>query len=111
MPYQSMPLDQVFKALADPTRLAVLEKLSNGPAPVSELAQPFDMALPSFSQHLDVLEKSGLVESYKKGRVRTYQIVPRQLEAVEHWMVAQRSKWECRLDQLDNYLKELNEQE
>jgi DNA-binding transcriptional ArsR family regulator len=111
MPYNPMPLDQVFKALADPTRLAVLEKLSSGPAPVSELARPFDMALPSFAQHLDVLEKSGLVESYKKGRVRTYKLVPRQLEAVEHWMVAQRSKWECRLDQLDNYLKELNEPE
>jgi DNA-binding transcriptional ArsR family regulator len=104
-------LDHVFKALADPTRRAVLERLSSGPAPVSELAQPFKMALPSFAQHLDVLEKSGLVQSHKRGRVRTYQLASQPLEAAEHWMAAQRSKWERRLDQLDNLLMDLKEQE
>ena len=110
MPYQSASLDQVFKALSDPTRRAVLERLTLGPAPVSELAQPFQMALPSFSQHLDVLEQCGLVHSQKKGRVRTYQLAPQRLEEAEHWLSTQRSLWERRLDQLDSYLKELKEQ-
>jgi DNA-binding transcriptional ArsR family regulator len=109
--YQPAQLDHVFKALADPTRRAVLERLSNGPAPVSELAQPFQMALPSFTQHLDMLEKCGLVSSRKKGRVRTYKLAPQPLESAEHWLVQQRSFWERRLDQLDAYLKELKEQE
>ena len=104
MPNQTIELDRVFNALADPTRRAVLERLSNGPAPVSELAQPFDMALPSFTQHLKVLEGCGLVRSEKTGRVRTYQLAPRPLQAAEHWMVAQRAIWETRLDQLDRYL-------
>ena len=81
MPNQIIQLDRVFNALADPTRRAVLERLSNGPAPVSELAQPFDMALPSFTQHLNVLEGCGLVRSEKTGRVRTYQLAPRPLQA------------------------------
>jgi DNA-binding transcriptional ArsR family regulator len=110
MPNQSVRLDRVFQALADPTRRAVLERLSSGPAPVSELAQPFEMALPSFSQHLDVLENCGLVSSRKTGRVRTYQLAPRPLKVAEHWMVTQRVHWERRLDQLDNYLKDLKEQ-
>lgn len=110
MPNQSVELNRVFQALADPTRRAVLERLSNGPAHVSELAQPFKMALPSFSQHLDVLENCGLVRSRKTGRVRTYQLAPRPLKAAERWMVRQRAIWERRLDQLDNYLKELKEQ-
>ena len=110
MPNQSIRLDRVFQALADPTRRAVLERLSSGPAPVSELAQPFEMALPSFSQHLDVLEHCGLVRSRKTGRVRTYRLAPRPLKVAEHWMVKQRANWERRLDQLDNYLKDLKEQ-
>ena len=95
MPNQSVPLNQVFQALADPTRRAVLERLSRGPAPTSELAQPFRMALPSFSQHLHVLEQCGLVRSHKTGRVRTYQLAPRALEAAEEWMAAQRANWEA----------------
>jgi DNA-binding transcriptional ArsR family regulator len=110
MPNQSLPLDRVFHALTDPTRRAVLERLCLGPAAVSELARPFDMALPSFSQHLDVLEKSGLVRSQKQGRVRTYQLAPQPLQEAEGWMVAQRGLWERRLDQLDNFLEELKEQ-
>jgi DNA-binding transcriptional ArsR family regulator len=104
MPNQSMQLDLVFRALADPTRRAVLKQLSEGPAAVNELAQPFEMALSSFLQHLDVLEDSGLVKSRKQGRVRTYQLAPKPLEVAEHWMVKQRAIWERRLDQLDNYL-------
>jgi DNA-binding transcriptional ArsR family regulator len=110
MPNQAVRLDRVFQALADPTRRAVLERLSSGPAPVSELAQPFRMALPSFSQHLDVLENCGLVRSRKTGRVRTYRLAPRPLKVAEHWMVKQRANWERRLDQLDSYLKDLKEQ-
>jgi DNA-binding transcriptional ArsR family regulator len=109
MPNQSIELDRVFYALADPTRRGVLERLSYRPAPVSELAQPFDMALPSFTQHLNVLEACGLVRSQKKGRVRTYQIAPRPLKAAERWMVKHRALWETRLDQLDNYLSTMKE--
>jgi DNA-binding transcriptional ArsR family regulator len=110
MPNQSAPLNRVFQALADPTRRAVLERLSSGPASMSELARPFQMALPSFSQHLEVLENCGLVRSRKTGRVRTYELAPQPLKEAEHWMVTQRENWERRLDQLDNYLKDLKEQ-
>ena len=94
MPNQSAELNRVFQALADPTRRAVLEQLCSGPAPMSELAQPFKMALPSFSQHLDVLEACGLVRSRKTGRVRTYQLAPQPLKVAEHWMSRQRAIWE-----------------
>ncbi len=104
-------LDHVFRALSDPTRRAVLERLTRGPAAVSELARPFDMALPSFTQHLGVLERSGLVTSRKLGRVRTYRIAPKPLKAAEHWMARQRSLWQARLDQLDRYLTEDKEPE
>ena len=107
MPNQNADLGRVFQALADPTRRAVLEKLSRGPAAMSELAEPFDMALPSFSQHLDVLEDCGLVRSSKEGRVRTYQLAPQPLKAAEGWLAKQRTLWTKRLDQLDDYLKEL----
>jgi DNA-binding transcriptional ArsR family regulator len=109
MPNQSAQLNQVFQALADPTRRAVLARLSSGPASTSELARPFAMALPSFLQHLDVLQKSGLVRSRKRGRVRTYRLAPQPLKEAEDWMVAQRAVWERRLDQLDSYLIHLKE--
>jgi DNA-binding transcriptional ArsR family regulator len=109
MPNQSPALDRVFQALADPTRRAVLERLSTSPAAVSELARPFKMALPSFSQHLDVLESCGLVRSRKQGRVRTYQLQPRPLKAAEGWMSKQRRLWERRLDQLDSFLQQIKE--
>ena len=107
MPNQQ--LGRVFQALTDPTRRAVLERLTRGPAPVSELAQPFRMALPSFVQHLQVLENCGLVRSKKQGRVRTFTLAPQQLEAAEHWLSAQRAHWERRLDALDDFLKTLKE--
>lgn len=110
MPNQTARLDRVFGALSDPTRRAVLERLGNGPAPVSELARPFKMALPSFSQHLDVLERCGLVRSRKAGRVRTYQLAPQPLKVAEQWMAKQRAIWERRLDQLDSFLDQLKEQ-
>jgi DNA-binding transcriptional ArsR family regulator len=110
MTNHSMQLDGVFRALGDPTRRAVLSRLSLGPASVSELARPFDIALPSFTQHLGVLERCGLVRSRKAGRVRTYRLVPRPLKAAEHWMAQQRVLWERRLDQLDDYLLELKEE-
>ncbi|HEX2890679.1 metalloregulator ArsR/SmtB family transcription factor [Vineibacter terrae] len=102
------PIDGVFRALADPTRRRVLERLSRSPASVSELAAPFDMALPSFVEHLGILERSGLVRSQKKGRVRTYQLAPRRLRLAEDWLARQRDLWERRLDQLDDYLMHLH---
>lgn len=104
-----MQLNRVFQALADPTRRAVLQRLGGGPAPMSELAQPFKMALPSFSQHLRMLEGCGLVRSRKSGRVRTYELAPEPLQAAEHWISAQRAIWERRLDQLDTLLMTLKE--
>ncbi len=109
MPNQLVELDRVFQALADPTRRAVVERLGAGPAATSALAEPFDMALPSFSQHLAVLERCGLVASHKQGRVRTYRLAPRPLVEAEHWMAAQRDKWERRLDQLDDHLNAIKE--
>jgi DNA-binding transcriptional ArsR family regulator len=100
-------LDGTFRALADPTRRQVLERLSHGPATVTELAEPFDMALPSLLQHLKVLERSNLVSSTKIGRVRTFQFVPRQIESAELWLKTQRDAWERRLDQFDSYVKKL----
>jgi len=110
MPNQSRQLSRVFQALGDPTRRAVLERLGRGSASTSELARPFRMALPSFLQHLDVLRKCGLVRSRKRGRVRTFELVPRPLEEAEHWMARQRAVWERRLDQLDRYLEDLKEE-
>lgn len=105
------PIDAVFKALSDPTRRRVLERLSLSSASVSELAEPFNMALPSFVQHLRVLEDSGLVTSRKTGRVRTYKLDAAQLHTAEDWLARQRSLWERRLDQLDAYLLKLKEQQ
>jgi DNA-binding transcriptional ArsR family regulator len=106
---QVTQLNDVFRGLADPTRRAVIERLSSGPAPVTELARPFGMALPSFSQHLDVLEDCGLVRSRKVGRVRTYHLVPAPLKRADAWLNRQRAHWERRLDQLDAQLLSLKE--
>jgi DNA-binding transcriptional ArsR family regulator len=110
MPNQMAELNLVFQALADPTRRAVVERLSRGPTATSELALPFKMALPSFLQHLDLLQKCGLVQSRKSGRVRTYELAPNTLKAAEDWMATQRRLWERRLDQLDSFLEDLKEQ-
>jgi DNA-binding transcriptional ArsR family regulator len=109
MPEAAESVDGVFRALSDRTRRQVLARLSRGAASVSDLAEPFDMALPSFVQHLHVLERSGLVRSSKRGRVRTYQLVPEQMKLAEDWLARQRSLWERRLDQLDDYLIEMKE--
>jgi DNA-binding transcriptional ArsR family regulator len=109
MPNQTNRLNQVFRALADPTRRAVLKRLSRGPVPTLELARPFGMALPSFTQHLAMLEECGLVKSRKVGRVRTYALAPEPLQAAEMWMTDQRRHWERRLDQLDEYLLTMKE--
>lgn len=103
------PVDRVFRALSDRTRRQVLARLSRSSASVTELAAPFEMALPSFLQHLRVLEACGLVQSTKTGRVRTYRIVPERMQLAEAWLARQRAIWERRLDQLDEYLMELKE--
>lgn len=95
----------VFHALADPTRRAVVERLSAGPASTSELARPFGMALPSFAQHLGVLEAAGLVRSSKEGRSRHYRLVPAPLRAAEGWIADQRRLWERRLDRLEAHVE------
>jgi DNA-binding transcriptional ArsR family regulator len=99
-----MVIDGVFRALADPKRRDVLERLNAGPASVSDLAAPYRMALPSFVEHLKMLEGAGLVRSQKAGRVRTYELVPEQFLVVEDWLRRQRALWEGRLDRLDAYL-------
>lgn len=103
--------DTVFHALSNPTRRKVLEHLSAGPATVSELAAPFDMQLPSFVQHLSVLERSRLVRSKKRGRVRTYEIAPARLKVAEDWLAARRQLWEARLDRFDDYIHTLKQKE
>jgi DNA-binding transcriptional ArsR family regulator len=109
MTLAALPIDSIFRALADPTRRLVLERLTRGPNSVSGLAAPFDMALPSFVEHLRVLEDCGLVRSTKSGRVRTYRLVPKRLRMAEDWLTRQRAIWERRLDQLDAYLLDLKE--
>jgi DNA-binding transcriptional ArsR family regulator len=108
---QSAVADDVFYALSNSTRRKVLEQLSIRPATVSELAAPFDMKLPSFVQHLSVLQQSRLVKSKKRGRVRTYEIAPKRFKIVEDWLTARRRLWEARLDQFDQYVKQLKDEE
>jgi DNA-binding transcriptional ArsR family regulator len=107
---QSTDLDRLFHALSDPARRAMLERLSRGPAPVSELARPLPMSLPAAMQHLGVLEAAGLVRSAKTGRVRTCAIEPRALGQAEQWINARRIEWEQRLDRLGDYLKTLDQE-
>jgi DNA-binding transcriptional ArsR family regulator len=106
MPNYSGTLDQVFQALADPTRRSLVERLIRGPASVSDLAQPLAMSLPAVMQHLGVLEASGLIRSEKVGRVRTCRIDLGALRRAEDWMAAQRTAWERHLDRLGDYLAE-----
>ncbi len=99
-----MALDRVFQALADPTRRQIVERLSRGPASVSELARPLPISLPAVVQHLQVLEASGLVSTTKVGRVRTCRIEPDALSMAERWIAARRTSWERRLDRLGEFL-------
>ena len=108
---RSAVADDVFYALSNSTRRQVLEHLSIGPATVSELAAPFAMKLPSFVQHLSVLERSRLVKSKKRGRVRTYELAPERFQVVEDWLTERRRLWAARLDQFDQYVKQLKDKE
>lgn len=101
---QSRALDLAFHALSNPTRRSVFERLQRGPATVTSLAKPHDMALPSFLQHIKVLEDGGLVRSRKRGRVRTVEAVPTSITSIATWLDTQRSIWNQRLDQLDAHL-------
>lgn len=102
--YAAAELDQVFHALADPTRRVIVERLSTGPASVSELAAPLSMSLPAVVQHLQVLEASGLVRSEKVGRVRTCRLELKNLDTADQWIRDRRRSWERRLDRLGDYL-------
>ncbi|HZZ33383.1 MAG TPA: metalloregulator ArsR/SmtB family transcription factor [Phenylobacterium sp.] len=103
-----MELDSVFHALADPTRRAVIQRLGHGEATVSQLAQPFDMALPSFVKHISVLEQSRLIGSQKRGRVRTCWLERENLVATERWFDELRAQLASRYDNLDTLLAKLN---
>jgi DNA-binding transcriptional ArsR family regulator len=107
----SLSLDQVFHALSDPTRRAIVRRLSRGPASVSELAKPFTMAMPSLLQHLQVLEASRLIRSEKSGRVRTCEMQPSALSLAEGWLAEQRALWEGRLDRMETYVATLQSKE
>jgi len=97
-------LNRIFQALADPTRRAVLGRLGKGSASISELAKPFDMALPSFMKHIHFLEDSGLIRTRKEGRVRTCAIEKKSFAAVEAWLSEQRALWEGRTDRLERFV-------
>jgi DNA-binding transcriptional ArsR family regulator len=107
---QSIPLNHVYQALSDPTRRNIMERLSRGPATVSELAEPLPMSLPGVVQHLQVLETSGLVRSEKVGRVRTCHIEPGALRTAEQWISERRTSWERRFDRLGEHLAERPEE-
>jgi DNA-binding transcriptional ArsR family regulator len=104
MPYHSTSLDLAFHALSDPTRRAVISRLAEGEVPVSVLAAPFDRALPSFSQHLKVLEDCGLISSEKRGRSRWCRLVQPRFDEAADWMATERQRWTERLDRLEVYL-------
>lgn len=97
-------LNGIFHALADPTRRAVLAKLGKGPASITELAEPFDMALPSFMKHIRLLEDCGWIRTRKEGRVRTCTIEKKPLAAIEGWLSTQRALWEGRTDRLEQFV-------
>lgn len=99
------PVDRAFAALADPTRLALIDRLARGPASVTQLAQPLPISLAAVMQHLRVLEAGGLITSSKAGRVRTCRIQPAALRAAERWIGDRRVMWEERLDRLAEFVE------
>jgi DNA-binding transcriptional ArsR family regulator len=111
MPSPRINIDRVFHALGDPTRRAILDKLSKGPLSVSRLATPLDITLTAVVQHLQVLEESGLVHTEKAGRIRTCRIETRGFSVLERWIADRRSMWERRLDRLGDLLAESDERE
>lgn len=104
MPADAEVLDRTFHALADPSRRSIIVRLTRGPASVSELAAPLAMSLPAVVQHIDVLQKSGLVRSQKVGRVRTCRLEPAPMRSVEQWIAQHRAAWEGHLDRLGEVL-------
>jgi DNA-binding transcriptional ArsR family regulator len=110
MPNQRNPIEQTFIALSDPTRRAVVQALSEGSATVSKLASPFDMALPSFTQHLGVLESAGLIVSRREGRSRVCSLNPSALKEAEDWMASYRRQWESRLDRFEAHLESVRKE-
>ncbi len=106
MSRQDEKIDQIFHALGDPTRRALLEKLTDGPLSVSRLAEPLDLTLAAIVQHLQVLEESSLVRTEKVGRVRSCRIEPAGFAAARRWLDARRTPWERRLDRLEEILTE-----
>jgi DNA-binding transcriptional ArsR family regulator len=111
MPNYTAGISEVFDALADATRCQVVATLGRGPQSVSTLAAPFHMALPSFMQHLAVLERSGVIRTRKVGRVRTCELVPRTLARAERWMAEQRAIWEGRSDRMAAFAEKLHREE
>jgi len=111
MANHSVRLSAVFNALADPTRRAIVGVLGQGPATVSTLAAPFEMALPSLIKHLSVLERSGVIRSTKVGRVRTCELVPRTLAQAQEWMAGQRALWEGRTDRMAAFVERLHQED
>ncbi len=109
MPIPSVDVERVFHALGDPTRRAIVEKLSEGPLSVSRLAAPLEITLTAVAQHLQVLEESGLVRTEKIGRVRTCRIEKTGFSVLEQWIRDRRSTWERRLDRLGDLLAEPDE--
>lgn len=102
-------LSRVFQALSDPTRRGMIARLLEGPAPVSVLAEPTGMALPTVMRHLAVLEDAALIETHKRGRIRLCTLRPETLSGVEHWLSAQRAIWEARTDRLEALLETLED--
>ncbi len=111
MPNHQASLDNAFHALSDATRRAVVQQLAAGPSTVSELAEPFDMAMPSFLQHIRVLESCGLIRTHKEGRTRHCEFAPEKLGQARDWLEDQRKIWEARLDRLEAYIETLNASE
>lgn len=110
MTASALPIDSLLRALADPTRRRVIEQLTTQPKTFSELASNFSMAAPSFLQHLKILELAGLIKSIKKGRVRTYSLESQSLDEITSWLTAQKTIWESRLNQFDQYALNLKKE-
>lgn len=110
MPNQKHRIERTFIALSDPTRRAVVQTLSEGSATVSQLASPFDMALPSFTQHLGVLEDAGLIVSRREGRSRVCSLNPSALKGAEDWMASYRQQWESRMNRFEAHLEQKKEE-
>ena len=111
MEQDARQLNGIFQAIADPTRRAVLGRLGSGPASVSDLAKPFDMALPSFMQHIRFLEESGWIRTHKVGRVRICAVEEEPFTAVQQWLSEQRAIWEGRTDRLQQFAETIGVEE